>query len=237
MARISDVVLVASLIQTIIFMIPVITVVPAVLTFKRSITHSMLQSEVVHRATILYSDESDLIRLNSAIVDTVINHAIRFGKIMLISVSIFPFFFGIIQFYAVSIAVKVSTQIGVFYFFYALQFWSIIISTAVIVGILSFLIMDQRYSYYLLLDMRHKALANEVTDHVYLTVGRRLEERDAQTALNLIVAVALVIVALCAIFLILSNTHQSLSVGNHIYGSLAFVFFVGKEIVILLVIM
>ncbi len=234
-------------------MIPVVTVLPLIVILKHSITQSLLipdktNSQYSKEAQqslegtkqethqIPYLSENTFMRLNSIIVESIINHAISLGRGLFIGLAIMPFLFGLLELANIGAAVHRSSALALYYVFSTLEVWTMIPPTAMLIGIFTFIVMDQRYSYYMLLEMRQKALSNEVIDSVYLTIGKRLEERDANSPLNLITGIAIVMILICATNLIFYNAHTSASLASHIISSILLVFLVVKEILILLLI-
>jgi hypothetical protein len=72
---------------------------------------------------------------------------------------------------------------------------------------------------------------------VYLSIGKRLEERDANSPLNFVVGVAIVTILLCAIDLIYVNSNESLSIDEHITTSIILVYYASKVVAVLLAIL
>ena len=224
--------------------LPVITIMPAIFIFKQCLSHSLCkpkdhydQQEVsIQTGDHSICSENDLTQLSTVIVDSIVNHAIALGQMVLCILLIVPFLLGLIQFVSIAYTPKITISWIIFYLFNLLGNWTMIPPTAMLIGILTFLVMDQRYSYYMLLEMRQKALSNEVIDTVYLSIGKRLEERDANSPLNFIVGVAIIVIVLCTTTLLFYNIHTNSSLVIHIMSSLLLVYIGVKEIVILLII-
>ncbi len=240
--------------------LPVVTILPLILILKYSITQSLLirdktniqyndvklqsststltlrESTKQETKQIPYLSENTFMRLNPIVIGSIINHAISLGKGIFVSLSIIPFLFGFIELVSIGLVAPSNAALASYYAFTVLEVWTLIPPTGMLVAILSFLVMDQRYSYYMLLEMRQKALSNEVVDHVYLMIGKRLEIRDSKSPLNLLVGIAIVMILICATNLTFYNSHTSMSIASHIFSSLVLIFLVGKEIIVLLVV-
>jgi hypothetical protein len=101
--------------------------------------------------------------LNPAMFESIINQSVSFCKMVLIPMVVLPILWGLIQVIE-QVSTINSTTVLVFIVPWFITASTMIPPTAMLIGILAFLVMDQRYSYYMLLEMRQKALSNELID-------------------------------------------------------------------------
>ena len=220
--------------------IPVIAIMPAIFLLKNSIDKSLcksigrsIDSSLTSQTSTPVCSENELTRLNAVMIESIINQALSICKLILVPLLLAPLLWGFVQIIVNAIILKgvvVSYIIPIL-----IAAWTMIPPTAMLIGILTFLVMDQRYSYYMLLEMRQKALSNEVIDTVYLSIGKRLEERDANSPLNFMVGVAIVIILLCSITIIYYNTSVGDSVSIHASSTILLTYFASRGVTVLLV--
>ncbi len=227
--------------------LPIIAIMPAIFILKRSITQSLckpnhhqdssnaVDTSLIGSISTSTCSENQLTHLSAVIIESIINHALSICKVIFIPLAIAPLLWGFIQ--IIIDAVEYGALIASYAIPIMFTAWTMIPPTAMLIGILTFLVMDQRYSYYMLLEMRQKALSNEVIDTVYLSIGKRLEERDANSPLNFMVGVAIVTILLCSIDLIYVNSNEDLSISEHITTSIILVYYASKVVAVLLAIL
>jgi hypothetical protein len=223
------------------YLIPVISIYPALWIFKDSIRFSLINvNKLSIRSSASFASHTTtlkamkLLHINVNVYNSIIANAIKLSKTVLTILLIIPFLLGLVIFIAIFFATPTE---GAVFSIVVFQYWSLIWPTAMLFGIVAFLVMDQRCSYYILLEMRTQALENELLDGIYFTIGKQLEKREQQSPLNVIVAMGLITLALVAGVLIYINIqYRSMSIGGRIASSISFVFVGLKEVITILLI-